>query len=240
VVVAAWGTDPVRGAPGYVLSREEQYVVAARKDYVDGTRRWIERIQSAQVGKARLTFTTFSDGDGNAELNAPVARLQDVGATLHAWAAAEGLLDDTDWGRRRQAAVGWCRYSLWWQSAELTYRPPTPRQVALPYFVWKNLRLRPVAETPFLKAARGLRAALEAEPLDRAIGVFRNVAGATGPLYTVIIPGQDPSELSAWLQAMWDDRQSRLEPLVDAVCAAVEEITEGRGWERPELSLRQT
>jgi hypothetical protein len=236
LLVAAWGVDPPPGAPGYVVSREERFALGARQDYVDGTRRWIALIRDSDV---RLTFTTFGDSDGNVEFNVPVARLEDVGATLRAWAAAESQLGDAEWARRRQAALKWSRYSLWWQSPELTYRSPRPSAVDMPYFVWKNLRLHPAAEPAFLEAAARIRALFEVEPLDRALGVFRNISGADGPTYTVIIPGRDPGELAAWQQSIWTERRAQLQPLLDGLCLGIEEVTEGRGWTWPELSLKR-
>jgi hypothetical protein len=185
-----------------------------------------------------LTFATFGDSDGNVEYNAPVARLEDIGPTLRAWAAAEDHLHNSVWGRRRQAAVHWARYSLWWQSPELSYRSPKPSAVKMPYFIWKNLRLHPADEPLFLETAARIRALLEANSIDRGLGVFRNISGAEGPLYTIIIPGRDPSELDDWLDSTWNDRRAELQPFLDELCKTIEEITEGRGWDLPELSLK--
>jgi hypothetical protein len=232
-LVAAWGADPPPGAPGYVLSREERFATGARQDYVEGTRKWIEAMRGSEIG---LTFSTFADTDGNVEYNVPVARLDDVGLALRAWATAEDLLGHGEWARKRQAALQWSRYSLWWQSPDLTYRPPKPGPGDRRYFVWKNLRLRPANEQAFLEAAERIRALLSEAPLDRALGVFRAVSGPEGPLYTVVIPGRDPGELTAWQEAAWKQLRARERPLIDGLCGAIEEVSEGRGWDMPELS----
>jgi len=233
-IVATWGVDPPAGTPGYVLSREERFSPDAAEDYVAGTKRWIAAMRDREIG---LSFAAFADADGNVEYNVPVARLADVGAVLRAWATAEGHLVGTDWGRVRQATLRWQKYSLWWQSPGLTYRPPSASPSPMPYFVWKNLRLRPDLEPAFLENARRIRAHLDDEPLDRALGVFRNVTGPEGPLYAIVIPGKDPAELAAWQETLWKTRRTKLQAEVGGLLETIVEVTEGRGWDRPDLSL---
>jgi hypothetical protein len=232
--IADWGADRTQGGPAYVVSREERFAVRSRKAYVDGTKRWIEALRDDGID---LAFTTFGDTEGNVEYNAPAQGLDDVGHTLRGWAMAEVPLGETDWGRRRQATVQWVRYSLWWQSAALTYQSPVTSRYSLPYFVWKNLRLHCEAEPEFLRTAARIRDTLDDEPVDRGLGVFRNVSGAEGPLYTVIIPGLDPRELEDWQHRFWAERRPKLKPLLDDLLMTVREITEGRGWHWPDMSL---
>ena len=61
----------------------------------------------------------------------------------------------TELGQKRQATIRWSKYSIWFSSSHLSYKPvnqdSSPNN--MPYFIWKHIRLNVNNEHTFMTCA---------------------------------------------------------------------------------------
>jgi hypothetical protein len=222
--------------PVLIFVLEEQIRPGGQRDYLEGTRKWVELIQELDP---TLTFTAFGDEETFVEFNERIADFDAIGPAVESWRRFLEAAAETDWGRKRAAAVEWSRMSVWEQSAELSYVPahPEPSPKDLNAFVWRIARLRPSDEEDLIRAGLAVMALFEKAGLERGYAVFRNVIGGEGPAYSVILSGRDQAEIETWIASTTSRLAPDLSSLLRRLESGMEEHSDFKARTLTDLSL---
>jgi hypothetical protein len=223
-------------SPVFLFTLEEKVRPGCFEEYAECTGKLIDLIRGLD---AKLTFSAFGSETGQIEYNQRINSPCDFGPMLDAWGKVHDASLEMEWGRRRLNAVEWRRFSVWERMPDLSYDPvhPEPDPAQLSYYLWKNVRVRVEKERELVQTARQIRTYLEKKNIERGYSVFRNRIGYEGPLYTIILAGQDADESMAWLQQTGRNLAFGLLPFLPQLMASVEQMTDFQGRAIPELSL---
>lgn len=224
----------VHNVPTLVLSLEDAVKPGMIDEYIQTTKKWIERLKKKKVN---TSFNTFLESNGIVNYLEPIFSMSEV--NQRALNKDLESFHRTELGQRRQSTIHWSKYSVWTRSSHLSYKPvnPNPPPNNMLYFVWKHIQLRPGSENTFIDVATKFKEIFQKHSVGRGYSVFCNIIGYERPWYTVVFPGKDPGELSKWQQLMEQELGSELKPILDKLYDNTEQITEGSGWAIPELSL---
>jgi hypothetical protein len=222
--------------PVLIFVLEEGIRPGGQKDYLEGTRKWVELIQELDP---TLTFTAFGDEETFVEFNERLADFDAIGPAVESWLRFFEAAAETEWGRKRAAAVEWSRMSVWEQSAELSYVPahPEPSPKDLNAWLWRIARVRADGEEGLIKAGSAVKALFEKAGLERGYAVFRNVVGGEGPAYSVILSGRDQAEIASWIARTTSRLAPDLVPLLRRLESGMEEHSDFKARTLTDLSL---
>lgn len=220
--------------PSLVLSLEDAVKPGMIGEYIQTTKEWIELLKNKKV---KTTFNTFLESNGIVNYLEPMFSMSDM--DQRALNEALESFHRTELSQKRQSTIRWSKYSVWFRSSQLSYKPVNPDTSTnkMPYFVWKHIQLRAGNENTFIDVATKFKEIFQKYSVGRGQGVFCNIIGYERRWYTVIFAGKDPGELFKWQQEMEQELGSELKPILDKLYDITEKITEGSGWTIPELSL---
>lgn len=222
--------------PPYTAMHVENVKPGMIDEYVEGTKKWIEAIKKEGIG---LFFFCFRDKEGNYHYGVPYSKWADVDELQEKWGKAAAILRNTDWGRKRQAAINWSRYESWFHAAHLSYMPKEPSEnpMELMYSGWANVRVSHTNESKFNELMLQLKGVYEEYGITRGYNVYRNILGVNGPFYVIVWSAKDPADMYKWQQESWAKLGEATKPIFDQLMDIAEEMQEGNGWVMPELSL---
>ena len=217
-----------------IFAMEEQVRQGKMEDYINGTKKWVEIIKESGLD---IRFSVFGNTEkGNMDYNQQIRSIDDIGPKLVAWKRISEILTNTEWGKKRLAAVSWSKFSVWETSPELSYTPSDNKSVGkLNYFVWRILRIRREMERDFIETGIRIKTILENLNVDRAVTVFHDLIGYDDPAYSIIIAGKDPDEFESWQNDL--AKKDMFGVLLNQLNTYVEDSSEFRAWFMPEISI---
>ncbi len=221
--------------PSFILGLEESIKPGRMSDYREATHIWIEQLRAMKV---KTAFNAFSEGPDTVVYLEPVAGEKEF-REKQAVMASAAVFVESDWGRRRLASINWSKYTIWQRLADLCYRPvrPAASPAAMPYFIWWNIRPAQANVLQFFDIASAFKKMLEQHDVDHGYGVFHNIVGEAGPLFSVVLPFANPQEYNSWRELMEKELESEIELFCTRFHAIVRETTAADGWFLPDLSL---
>lgn len=171
-------------AVSYVMHYEEIVDPAHMMDYEQGTAMWVKAIMEAEIG---LTFSTYN------YLNhyAYVVTFDDfskMNKLAMKWSKAVGLLRDSEWGNKRQAAVISSEYTIWMHDPQLSYTPAEqkldPSKMA--FMEIFEMTTTYEHENAFRAELKEWKNWDKMAAFSKGYDVYRNIIGKSGPRYAIV------------------------------------------------------